>query len=275
MLIDNVYAVYFSATGTTQKVVAHIASILGQRLGATTGLRNFTLPTGRIAPLVFARGDLIVFGTPVYAGRIPNLLLKYLETMQGHGALAVTVALFGNRSYDDALIEQRDLLERTGFHVVAAGAFVGEHSFSTVLAAGRPDAEDMALARRFAVDIAAKIQNIPEGAKLNPVPVKGTPYPHAGYYRPLDPQGNFMDLRKVKPLVGDRCTGCNICVALCPMGSISRDDLRECIGICIKCGACIKGCPENARSCIDEGYLYHKRDLEERYARPARPELFI
>lgn len=275
MDISKVYAVYFSATGTTQKVVARIASTLGQQLGAEVGTRNFTLPKGRAEPMVFGKGDVIVFGTPVYAGRVPNVLLAYLETMEGNGALAVPVALFGNRNYDDALIEQRDLLERRGFHTVGAAAFVGEHSFSRVLGAGRPDSEDMALAERFAADIAAKIKALPEGAALSPVPVKGTPHPHAGYYRPCDREGNFIDIRKVKPLVNDRCTNCNICIDLCPLGSISKENVREYTGICIKCGACIKGCPENARYYTDEGYLFHQHDLEEKYTRRALPELFL
>lgn len=274
MHINTIYAVYFSATGTTQKVVTHIAAILGEQLGAAVEIRNFTLPEGRAEPLVFGKGDLIVFGTPVYAGRIPNVLLTYLETMEGNGALAVPIALFGNRNYDDALIEQRDLLERKGFHTVAAAAFVGEHSFSRVLGAGRPDAEDMALAGRFAADIAATMQALPEGHEFAPVPVKGTPYPHAGYYRPRDAQGNFIDIRKVISLVNDRCTHCHICVGLCPMGSISKKNVREYTGICIKCGACIKGCPENARYYTDAGYLHHQHDLEATYARRASPELF-
>ena len=48
---------------------------------------------------------------PVYAGRIPNLLLlKYLTSVKGNDALAVPIVLFGNRNYDDALIELRDIL---------------------------------------------------------------------------------------------------------------------------------------------------------------------
>lgn len=275
MDISNVYAVYFSATGTTQKIVTHIASALGEGLGAAVKTRNFTLPAGRAEPLIFGKGDLIVFGTPVYAGRIPNVLLTYLETMEGNGALAVPVALFGNRNYDDALIEQRDLLERKGFRTVAAAAFIGEHSFSTILAAGRPDSDDMALAARFAADVAAKVKALPEAAAFEPVPVKGTPYPHAGYYRPRDGEGNFIDIRKVKSLVNERCTNCNICVGLCPLGSINKENVREYTGICIKCGACIKGCPENARYYTDEGYLFHQHDLEAKYTRRAVPELFV
>ncbi len=81
----------------------------------------------------------MIFGTPVYAGRVPNLLLPYIrDKVKGNGALAVPVSLFGNRNFDDGLIELRNVLEADGFHTVAGGAFVGEHSFSRTLGAGRP-----------------------------------------------------------------------------------------------------------------------------------------
>lgn len=55
----------------------------------------------------------------------------------------------GNRNYDDALIELRNILEQDGFRTVAGGAFVSEHSFSKTLAAGRPDAKDLASMQEF------------------------------------------------------------------------------------------------------------------------------
>ena len=108
----RILAVYFSATGTTQKVVEHIAQALANALSLPWEVRDFTLPAARTAPLVFQGEDLVVFGTPVIAGRVPNVLLNYLTALEGHGALAVPVVLFGNRDFDDALIELRDLLEQ-------------------------------------------------------------------------------------------------------------------------------------------------------------------
>lgn len=67
---------------------------------------------------------------PVIAGRVPNVLLKFLDTLQGGGALAVPVVLYGNRNFDDALIELRNILQDRGFYAIGAAAFIGEHSFS-------------------------------------------------------------------------------------------------------------------------------------------------
>jgi ferredoxin len=216
----------------------------------------------------------VVFGTPVYAGRTPNVLLKYLETTEGNGAAAVPVVVYGNRDYDDALIELRDILDRAGLCAIAAAAFVGEHSFSDVLAKGRPDAADMALVRAFAERVADKARRLPNAAAQT-VAVNGSPNPYRGYYQPRDRAGAPVDIRKVKPLTGVACIGCMTCAEVCPMGSVSRTAAAEITGICIKCGACVKKCPVRAKYYIEEGFLYHKRELEEGLTRRAEPEVFL
>ena len=271
----KVWAVYFSATDTTKKTVLTIADEAARLLGAEREDYDFTLPGMRENGFAAGKDDLVIFGTPVYAGRVPNVLLKYLATIQGNGALAVPVVLFGNRNFDDGLIELRDILENTGFHTVAGAAFVGEHSFSKTLAAGRPDADDMKEALAFAGKIAEKVKGLPEGEAPAPVEVEGVPHPYRGYYQPRDRKGVSIDIRKVKSLVSDACDDCKICADVCPMGSISHENVREYTGICIKCGACIKKCPKQARYYEDEGYLYHQHELEEGYTRRAAISLFL
>ena len=271
----KVWAVYFSATDTTKKTVLTIADEAARLLGAEREDYDFTLPGMRENGFAAGKDDLVIFGTPVYAGRVPNVLLKYLATIQGNGALAVPVVLFGNRNFDDGLIELRDILENTGFHTVAAAAFVGEHSFSKTLAAGRPDADDMKEALAFAGKIAEKVKGLPDGEAPAPVEVEGVPHPYRGYYQPRDRKGVSIDIRKVKSLVSDACDDCKICADVCPMGSISHENVREYTGICIKCGACIKKCPKQARYYEDEGYLSHQHELEEGYTRRAAISLFL
>ena len=271
----KVWAVYFSATDTTKKTVLTIADEAARLLGAEREDYDFTLPRMRENGFAAGKDDLVIFGTPVYAGRVPNVLLKYLATIQGNGALAVPVVLFGNRNFDDGLIELRDILENTGFHTVAAAAFVGEHSFSKTLAAGRPYADDMKEALAFAGKVTEKVKGLPEGEAPAPVEVEGVPHPYRGYYQPRDRKGVSIDIRKVKSLVSDACDDCKICADVCPMGSISHENVREYTGICIKCGACIKKCPKQARYYEDEGYLYHQHELEEGYTRRAAISLFL
>ena len=271
-MAKKVCAMFFSGTGTTEKIVTAIGADIASFLGIELDIFNFTSPLERKEPKSFTQDDIVVIGTPTYAGRVPNVLLKYLDTLEGNGALAVPVVLFGNRSYDDSLIELRNIMENDGFHTIAAGAFVGQHAFSNTLAKGRPDSDDMKEAHTLALKAAEKIKS---GVYETPVKVKGND-PVGPYYTPLGIDGNPVSILKVRPLTNERCHDCGICALLCPMGSINPANPREYIGkgICIKCGACVKKCLVGAKYYADEGFLSHKEALEKNFSRRANNELF-
>lgn len=269
----KIHTLYFSATGTTEKVVTEIANKISASWDQEAGVHhvNFTLPEARKNPISFADEDLVVVGVPVFAGRVPNVLLKYLNTIKGNGALAVSVVVYGNRNYDDALIELKDILESDGFKVVAGGAFIGEHSFSDTLAKNRPDEQDMVVVHRFAGQIYQKIAPWDE---IQTVVVNGN-RPYRDYYKPKDQDGNPFDFRKIIPKTSDDCIDCKLCASVCPMGSIHAEEVSEIIGICIKCCACIKQCPVGAKYFDDERYLRHKEEIETTFASRREPEFFL
>ena len=273
MMNAHLKTFYFSATDTTKKIVTGIAGKLAESAGKTVAENfNFTLPEARKEPARFTGQDIVVAGVPVYAGRVPNVLLKYVNTTEGNGALAIAVVVYGNRHYDDALVEWRDILEARGFRVIAAGAFVGEHSFSRILGGNRPDAEDMLRVAEFAGQLYRKIST---ADALETVSVPGE-YPYRPYYRPKDKDGNPASILKVVPKTGDDCIHCGLCVSLCPVGSIDAEDESRITGICIKCCACIKYCPVEAKYFDDANYLWHKEELEVAFTSPRRePEFFL
>ena len=279
---------FFSGTGTTKKIVTAVADGMGRSSDRFSRAEDidFTPPAAREQTYRFGREDVLVFGVPVIAGRVPNVLLPFLNTLEGGGAIAIPVVLYGNRNFDDALIELRNILEERGFHTVAAAAFIGEHSFSRILAAGRPDEQDLQIAADFAKAAAARIEELAsEGGsaeglarvldELEPVRVDGQD-PIRPYYKPRDRKGNHINILKVRPkLDPDKCTGCGICVDACPMGSIKAEAPGVVDGICIKCCGCEKKCPEGALYFDDEGYLYHKRELELGYPDRKEPNLYL
>ncbi|CVK20225.1 EFR1 family ferrodoxin [Sporomusa sphaeroides] len=269
----KVTAMYFSATGTTKKIIVGIAEKLSENINGErkVTIQDFTLPDSRQEPKQFTANDIVVFGVPVYAGRVPNVLLKYLNSVAGNGALAIAVTVYGNRNYDDALIELTDILQANGFTVIAGGAFIGEHSFSKTLAKNRPDDQDMAIVKEFAHQLKVKLidQN-----SVEPVEVSGN-RPYRYYYIPKNEQGEPVDIRKVTPKTNDRCTNCGLCTRLCPMGSIDSEEASKMKGICIKCGACVKSCPVNAKYYDDKNYIRHKEELEIDFSHRREPELFI
>ncbi len=264
MEIKRICQIYFSPTGTTEKVVQAVSAALADDLDVKSFIYDFTLPQARTSFPQLAPTDLVLFGCPTYAGRLPNLLLKYLDTIDGSGAIAVPIVTFGNRAFDNSLIELRNILEAHGFHTIAAAAFACEHSFSTTLGAGRPDADDLAEAATFAHAVTGKLAALAALDTL-PAPIAVDGDAEAGYYQPRDRHGVFIDIRKVKPLTSDACDQCGLCAAACPMGAIDPSDVTKVPGICIKCGACIKKCPQSAKYYDDTGYLYHKEELEAMY----------
>jgi len=273
-LIKNINTMYFSATDTTKKIVTGIASKMTENIDRQMTINNidFTLPDARKKPVSFTEQDLVVVGLPVYAGRVPNVLLKYLNTIKGNGALAVAVVVYGNRDYDDALLELKDILASHKFTVIAGGAFVGEHSFSKTLGANRPDEKDMIIVNEFANQIYSKLQ---AQDTLRNIDVKGNK-PYRKYYMPKDENGDpIKDFRLVTPKTNDECTDCKLCAEVCPMGSIDFEDPFQINGICIKCGACIKKCPTQAKYFDDPNYLRHKHELELAFIRRSEPEIYI
>jgi len=277
MNIKTVWAVYFSATGTTKQVVTTLAKDAAAALKAEYKETSFNSPASRKQALEFAAEDLVVLGVPVYAGRVPNLIMPYVKDMiHGNGALAVPVVLYGNRNFDDGLMELRNLMRDNGFHPITAAAIVGEHSFSTTLGAGRPDADDMALVAQLAAKTVETVNALAE-APAEVVAVEGCD-PIRPYYTPRDRNGEpIRDFLKAKPVThADKCVKCGLCAKLCPMGSIDFEDFSNVAGKCIKCCACVKNCPTGAKYFDHEGYLYHQHELEEVYGvRRAESKIFF
>lgn len=229
--------IYFSPTGTTEKILRTIAVSISPEEPRCI---DVTRPETRKKDFTFSSDDLVIFGMPVYAGRIPETVTTFLEKLSGNDTTAVIVALYGNRAFEDALLEMKNISLETGFIPFAAGAFIGEHSFATEnvpLALGRPDEKDIAEARGFGEKIAG-VKKTENPHSLKPVEVPGNiPYRERHPFPPVD-------------IITDSelCTQCGTCVTVCPTAAVSDDDYSHDTEKCIVCAACIKSCPENARS---------------------------
>ena len=135
MIIRRVTGAYFSPTGNTEKLAKAMAGALGDISGLPVEYIDFTLSDARSREYAFGREDLLVIGLPVYAGRLPNKILPFVqENMKGDGTLSLPFVCYGNRSFDDGLSELVFEQTLTGFRPAAAAAFATQHAFATALA---------------------------------------------------------------------------------------------------------------------------------------------
>ncbi|WP_124068318.1 EFR1 family ferrodoxin [Clostridium sp. E02] len=231
---NQINIVYFSATGTTARIVKEIALGMDENFIAY----NRTLPAQREPHLSFGPDDIVIIGIPVYSGRIPLFLLEDLKKIKGNGTRAVFVAVYGNRHYDDALLELKNEMEINGFQGVAAGAFIGEHSNTVKVATGRPDAADLKAARAFGTEVSRKIHQLLNQSVIPPLSIPGNyPYKERKTAPPMI------------PITEDFCTSCGLCARHCPMEAIDVNDYKTIDETkCIHCSSCVKRCPVHAKS---------------------------
>lgn len=278
MKVKRVWAVFFSPTGSTEKITVEVAVSAAQAAGiSAVDIVNITEPSMRTKDLSFGEEDLVVFGMPVYAGRVPNKIMPFVrDRVKGNGAACAAVVTYGGRSFDDGLSELSLLMKENGFLFCGGGAFVCRHAFASALAAGRPNDADISDARSFGKQLGEKTVERSRKALLEKTPQVPGNCPPGSYYVPKGEDGLPAVFLKAKPVTDQRlCTGCGFCAERCPMGSIREEDFFEVTGICIKCQACIKGCPTGAKHMEDEAFLSHKKMLEKTFASSEKKNLIV
>ena len=117
------YNVYFSPTGTTERVVKH----MGESFGS---MENIDLSRRDMKNHEMKQGDFCIVGVPSFGGRVPGIATERLRKMKGGRTPAFLLVTYGGRAYEDTLVEWKDVLEAQGFVCIGAAAIVAEHSIS-------------------------------------------------------------------------------------------------------------------------------------------------
>lgn len=266
MQLSQLTTVCFSPTGATRRVLAAVAEGI-QAPGSL--LLDLTTTATSLALTRPSEQSLALIGAPVYRGRVPQTARERLESLQAHDMPAVLVVTYGNRAFDDALLELADLAQELGFYPFAGAAFIGEHSFSTEqtpIAPGRPDHRDLELARDFGRRVraihagAARPQELPAPDMPGNRPYRETPEPP-----PLAPATDEA-----------LCQLCGDCAKVCPVDAIELADatVRTDPGRCIWCCACVKACPTQARSMDAPAVEKVRSWLYENFTPRKEPEFF-
>lgn len=264
LLVHSLRLIYYSPTGTTRRVLESIArgvdSTLVQRL-------DLTYPSDFNIEI---EEELTIIGAPVYGGRIPKEAIKRLNKVKANCAAAAVVVVYGNRAYEDALLELKNVAEDLGFRPMAGGAFIGEHSYSTddtPIAPGRPDMEDLDKAATFGMRISEKLERIKSACEVKPIDVPGN-FPYKERRRSGEPISPSTDREK--------CILCGRCSSACPTAAITVEATvqtrRE---ACTMCCACVKVCPTGARKTLHPRIRSFAEWLHKNHGQRKEPEIFL
>lgn len=217
---------FFSPTGGTKKV----GEVLADTLAESPLLHDLA---DKKAQVPNPKADLSLIALPVYGGRIPAFVAKKLRQIKAGGKKVVTLAVYGNRAYEDALLELNNIAKESGFCVVASGAFIAQHSMCPEVGADRPDDSDIKVLKNFAKQILEKLLD----GRESEVKVPGN-YPYKADFTVA-----------ATPISTPSCKLCGKCVSICPTNaiSVSENKLVTDISKCALCMVCVKACPSGAR----------------------------
>lgn len=247
--------IIFSPTGGTLKAAQALTNTWHSAL--TVDLTDIH---DDFAKYKFDPDDVVLIAMPSFGGLAPRLALERLSDMKGGSALCVLAAVYGNRAYEDTLVQMEDTAEKCGFRVIAAVSAVAEHSIIHKYAANRPDAADCDCLGGFGEKINEKIKS---GLFTKPVLPGNRPYKKAS-------EGGLV------PKAGSGCTGCGLCAEKCPAGAIDLKALKIADkNKCISCMRCISVCPEKARRLNGIVVSAAALAIKKACSQPKQNELFI
>lgn len=219
----------FSPTGGTQRVAEIISSEWSKDIETV----DLSKPTADFSAYSFCSDDCVLIALPSYGGRVPALAAERLSRVQGNNARCVLLCVYGNRAYEDTLVEMEDIAKSCGFIVIAAISAVAEHSIMHQYATGRPDREDVLQLRPYAKSILEKLKTGVTDIETN---IPGNrPYKKAGS-------------AGLVPKATSECVKCGICSKKCPAQAITATNIGSADSQkCISCMRCVAVCPHSAR----------------------------
>jgi len=277
MDIKSVSCVCFSPTGTTRIITENIAQGMQpeqvEMMDCTKRSRRFG-----DSPVFKNDNDMVILATPVYYGRVPEEVVPFLKTLGAKNTPVVIVVVYGNREYEDALLELHDIAVAQGFIPVAGGTFIAQHSYSNdsrPIAHSRPDSHDIKIAQDFGFKIKEKFKAMGSLNDMEMIIVPGNiPYVEPKNLHMIKQVRNTLSFTPVTD--ADKCTQCGLCADVCPTGAIDPEDVSQIDKWqCMICFACIKNCPSEAKQMTDPHFNEAINQLQKACQERKEPGIYL
>ncbi len=234
---------YFSGTGNSLALAKQIAEKLGD-----TEIISIPSDFDAREPIKIT-AERIGFVFPVYFGCLPPVLKRFISNLEfGREQYIFGVANFGGGSglsfgqLDSALAERGAVLSAAfpvkmpGNYIIKYGAFPLSVQ-NKILKSARKKTD------RIADTVKAKLpSSIPRGAP-----------PLRLFEKRLERMTESFGKMAENFHADESCSGCGVCVKVCPAGNIRlKDSAPVWGGSCEHCMACIQWCPKEAINYADK-----------------------
>lgn len=230
---------YFSGTGNTERVAEAIADEIAD-MNVEIETINITSYKQRQQKYNLSPYSAFIFGSPIYAWRVPSVVSEWFKSLNGEGKKCATFFTYGGVAVGAAHFNTKEILEESNFILIASSEFPGKHTFNLAgwnFLENRPDKRDFDLAKNFARNILKIFQE----KEVNSIEIEDPLISHQVFEK-IEHKGKTLPTPSRR---GKECSMCRTCEEICPSQAMNADTGETDNEKCLRCLKCLVNCPDN------------------------------
>jgi ferredoxin/flavodoxin len=275
----KIHLVYFSPGGTTKATVRNISRGISEQVKNVEIVEyDMLIKENRQRKFEFDKDDVLVLGMMTLVQPF-GPADEIFKAIKGKDTPLIGVVMFGNGMYGNSLKVMKRKVERRGFNMIAASAFIGQMTYDIRVGANRPDQLDVQKQLEFGRNAATKLL---AGGQVSLQSKLKIDWPkHFNYHTLKTAFMIFAPLGKLtvpKPFnsleFNENCIACGMCEKRCPVGAIDLSRKVSDSDICIGCLACVNGCRQKGIAYTSKVMHKAAADCLKFFSERREPELF-